>query len=78
MELASEQARKEAKRKKKLKVKAKNKEGGLCRYCLEVSLTPKALAKHVAGRHSDFYVRGGSHGNYFAQEGQKVPDDPKL
>ena len=53
------------------------KEEGRCRFCLEVKMTIKALAKHVKAKHSDFYVKGSNTKDYVAREGQKKADDPE-
>ena len=40
-------------------------------------MTTKALAKHVMGKHGEFYVRYGNPKEYVAREGQTRADDPE-
>ena len=50
--VASRQDRKEAESKKKSATKAESSDKGLCRFCLEVKITVRALAKHVLTKHT--------------------------
>ena len=71
------QDRKEAESKKKPGKKMGLKEEGRCRFCLEVKMQIKALAKHVKVKHPNFYVKGSNTKDYVAREGQKKEDDPE-